>query len=367
MGMHRSGTSAMTGVLSQLGGSLGNNPMPGDHANPKGYFENNNLVPINEAILDEIDSAWDDIFFDEEKASKLHAQDSDKLKFQIRDEFKEDYIFAIKDPRITFLFPLYRRALEDLDIKIKVIIPFRNPFEVASSLARRDGFSIEKGILLWTTYFLFAEQYSREYERVFVEFDEMLADPKSVIRSISDKLNIDLVPIYVDQKDQVKKFLERGLKHHNYLANSDAFKTINAVCRIMEVSGQLNDRAITGQIDRLRNEYFESHRLFFNKDLLKIVAELKHGNQIRVELERKFENNIIKLRESEKRLIENKRDLALQDSILLRKDKEIDNLKNELIRKDKEIDNLKNELIGIYTGRSWRWIQFARKLKRLFK
>ena len=61
LGMHRSGTSALSGVLSMLDVYLGTNNMPGDKHNQKGYFENNNIVPLNEKLLKSIDSKWDDI------------------------------------------------------------------------------------------------------------------------------------------------------------------------------------------------------------------------------------------------------------------------------------------------------------------
>ena len=47
LGMHRSGTSALTGVLSLLDVYLGSELMPASEDNKKGYFENKNLYRIN--------------------------------------------------------------------------------------------------------------------------------------------------------------------------------------------------------------------------------------------------------------------------------------------------------------------------------
>ena len=66
-GMHRSGTSALTGTLYLLDVYLGKDLMPGNFANKKGYFENNTLFKINENLLSQINSSWDDVFFDETK------------------------------------------------------------------------------------------------------------------------------------------------------------------------------------------------------------------------------------------------------------------------------------------------------------
>ena len=41
LGMHRSGTSALAGVLGLLGARLPARQLPANFANPKGYFEPN--------------------------------------------------------------------------------------------------------------------------------------------------------------------------------------------------------------------------------------------------------------------------------------------------------------------------------------
>ena len=63
LGMHRSGTSAITGLLSKLGIALGTNLMVGDEYNEKGYFENSHIVSANDDFLRAIDSSWDDLFY----------------------------------------------------------------------------------------------------------------------------------------------------------------------------------------------------------------------------------------------------------------------------------------------------------------
>lgn len=62
--MHRSGTSALGGTLNLLGLEFGSDLMGADAGNPKGYFENNFVYKLNEKILKESGSAWDDYRFD---------------------------------------------------------------------------------------------------------------------------------------------------------------------------------------------------------------------------------------------------------------------------------------------------------------
>ena len=62
LGMHRSGTSAVTQLLALAGASLPANVMPGDAHNEKGYFEPWKIAIFNDERLRAGGSAWDDIF-----------------------------------------------------------------------------------------------------------------------------------------------------------------------------------------------------------------------------------------------------------------------------------------------------------------
>jgi len=62
LGMHRSGTSALTGILSRCGVPLGSRLYDG-HAgiNDKGYFENAPLADLNDDLLLAVGSCWHDL------------------------------------------------------------------------------------------------------------------------------------------------------------------------------------------------------------------------------------------------------------------------------------------------------------------
>ena len=199
LGMHRSGTSALTGTLGLLDIDLGNDLMQADGGNEKGYFENQNFYTINEDLLSQINSSWEDVFFDESKLDNI--KDTDKLKQLLKEEFESSSIFAIKDPRLAYLFPVYEKVLKELNVDIKIIIPYRNPIEVASSLESRNKFSLEKGMLLWSYHILLAEKFSKEYKRVFIEFNELMSNTKEVLQQISQKLEIDLNSKYDEKKE----------------------------------------------------------------------------------------------------------------------------------------------------------------------
>ena len=59
LGMHRSGTSLTTNVLSELGVSLSEDLMPATHENARGYFESQTISFLQDRILASFGLAWD--------------------------------------------------------------------------------------------------------------------------------------------------------------------------------------------------------------------------------------------------------------------------------------------------------------------
>ena len=212
--MHRSGTSALTGVLSLLGADLGSNLMaPDELQNPKGFFENNFITNLNDAILQKNSSAWDDIFFN---PTNVEFQNYSQTLIDIIDnQFSESQLFAIKDPRLCLLLPLYIETLKKININFKIVIPLRDPNEVAGSLEVRNKFGRDKSLLLWMQYNLFAESFSRGHPRIFYEFTDLLHSPKSVIEKIDNKFETTLSKNFFQNQHKIKEFLDPNLRHHN--------------------------------------------------------------------------------------------------------------------------------------------------------
>ena len=60
LGMHRSGTSALTRVLNLLGCGIPKTIMPGNEGNVTGHWESKAIYEINESILASAASSWHD-------------------------------------------------------------------------------------------------------------------------------------------------------------------------------------------------------------------------------------------------------------------------------------------------------------------
>jgi hypothetical protein len=191
-GMHRSGTSSVAGALVALGGSAPSSLMSADAANPKGYWESTRLMDLNDQILTSAGTYWNDWrafnpdWYDTPLASHFHAKACEALE----QEFPDSPLFILKDPRVCRILPFWLQVLDELKIAAHVVMPLRNPIEVAMSLAQRDGMSMNLGMLLWLRHVLDAEYFSRDTPRATLLWDEFLDDPIDATASISEKLGI---------------------------------------------------------------------------------------------------------------------------------------------------------------------------------
>ena len=60
LGMHRSGTSALTRIIGHLGASLPFDPMPETADNPCGYWESRSIARFNNRLLESAGTRWND-------------------------------------------------------------------------------------------------------------------------------------------------------------------------------------------------------------------------------------------------------------------------------------------------------------------
>ena len=58
LGMHKSGTSMVAGVLEKLGVNMGKELLGPHWSNPLGHFENVKFVNLDERILKEAKGSW---------------------------------------------------------------------------------------------------------------------------------------------------------------------------------------------------------------------------------------------------------------------------------------------------------------------
>jgi hypothetical protein len=183
LGMHRSGTSAITGMLAKAGFAAPSDQMPANIVNPKGFWESLSIVKLNEDFLDEMESHWSSSFPLPEGWSKsINAR---KWRTSLINIISETYggaeLPAIKDPRFCTLIRGLEPWLESRLIETSFIIPIRNPLEVYNSLMKAQGTSLYKALRLWIHSINMAEKATRNHRRTFISFDTLIQDPSNAL------------------------------------------------------------------------------------------------------------------------------------------------------------------------------------------
>ena len=137
---------------------------PSRPENQDGFWENVRFVEVNDAILSAAGGAWDappDI-----SSLSSHGVARAKAELAIL-AFQHGRPWGWKDPRNSVTLPFWRALFPDL----KLIVCLRNPLEVALSLSRRNLFSYESSLKLWSEYNERLLTSSEPHDRLVVHYD----------------------------------------------------------------------------------------------------------------------------------------------------------------------------------------------------
>lgn len=268
LGMHRSGTSAFAGALETVGFDLGDNLLPSNAFNEKGYFEDRDFYQLNDKILASYGRKWDSL-----TPFALNPRDLFKEKIQslFIEKFSKSNNCVIKDPRISLLFPLWKSSLEEIGVKCYAVIAYRDPREVAESLKRRDRTSILKSILLWLNYTLEAELSTRgSVQRMFVHYDDFLRHP---VKHIQQLIEICKSEIKLDKDilSQVSHFIDPSLKHHIQESSTGGeLDQFNWIIELYErlMQGNVEDVFFDSSLQKLKNAL----NLYYSKDITQTLS-----------------------------------------------------------------------------------------------
>ena len=235
-GMHRSGTSAITRVLNLCGASLSNTLMkPAKSENDLGFWECQQVMELHDELLESFGCAWDSLtsiptqwFLSSEAVSYKY-----RLIKIIDEEYGDFHIGVVKDPRICKLIPLWKMALNDMGVKAHFLISVRNPLEVVKSLKKRNGFKQKYSLGLWFIHLKILEQYTREDNRIFVRYTDLLNDYSAVIERVNLHFHLDLDSQSIDVQRQIQAFLSDTLRHHRF--NKYDLKSSSGVPQIIKI------------------------------------------------------------------------------------------------------------------------------------
>jgi len=216
LGMHRSGTSSVAGTLALLGAAPPRTLMQAAPENPKGFWESEVLMVVNDALLAACGSRWDDWHPVSANAQErlLGSDLADRASAALEAEFGDADIVVLKDPRICRIYGFWRGVLARAGYRPVVTIPVRAPGEVARSLQTRNAFTTEFALALWLRHVLDAEVGSRDDRRHVFDWSALIGDWRATVADIDRHAGVHLSAAARAKGPAVDDFLSRDLRHH---------------------------------------------------------------------------------------------------------------------------------------------------------
>lgn len=385
LGMHRSGTSAITKGLELLGVELGNNLMPAAQGNnERGFFEDLDIHNFNQQLISEVlDNDWDKL--EPLQLGRLEAEHQSAAQRLLAEKLPEHRPFAFKDPRVSLLQPLWESVFDSLAIDHRYLICVRNPLSVAGSLFKRDRLHPLKAQLLWCHYMLAALRHTQGKRRVFVDFDLLFEEPVNELERIATAFELPLPDREAaDVRAYATDFLAPALRHNRSHDEQledprQALALTRDLFRLLkrQADGRCADEIDDGQLRELENRYErllpirqDLDRIYSDRDRLEkhlLMISNDHFNLLKntdgisrpVSLDAWREYYAKELRRD---LIQARRDETHHRQLLQH---ECWRLEDQLKIAQSQNEGMQLELQRIYASNSWRLTEALRALRRV--
>jgi hypothetical protein len=208
-GPGRSGTSAVTGALSQLGVHVPPPLVDWNRSNKRGFFESRWVVDFQRKVLNRAHTYEFDA--DPRAIARIAEVADPKTRQQLTDWLKDaakgHQQLVIKDPRSVWLHELWIESVDTCGLSISYLTMLRHPTEVAGSRSTYYGtasderqardYAISK-VAGWINVSLLNERQTRGQSRVYLRYTDLLSDWRTALGGVRDRVglefNADLEP-----------------------------------------------------------------------------------------------------------------------------------------------------------------------------
>lgn len=405
LGMHRSGTSAITRALKVLGVDLGDQLLSADDGddgdNEKGYWEHIGLQALNIELLQAIGQDWfytspvaqNDLEILEKKGYFL------KAKKLIEDNFKDRKLFGLKDPRMAKLLPFWKDVFAKCDINVSYVLAIRHPLSVVKSIEKRGWEGRERICLLWLNHAIESLSLTDSTSRVIVDYDHLMRDSRHELERMAHSLDLS-----VDEKELAyyqSEFLDDRLQHSKYQPNDShldpdcpalASQIYLKLQAVISESGCADDAAFQQQVIQWTDEFNRLRPVLAHIDRA-LVESIKAAERVREEEEKNSAlhkknveldqlNTLLhdqvadkaqEIVELEEEIVSFRQEANYQSEILDHSQRAATNLREGLIELEKknehscrEIEALTAQVTGIHSSTSWRITGPIRLVKNIW-
>ena len=217
IGMHRSGTSAITRGLKALDVELGDRLWPPNEAvNAKGFWEDMDINALNIEMMKALNTDWHYLSPIKQSEFEMLSRDEFLLRAAalLRAKVGDNARFGFKDPRVAKLLPFWKEVVEHCHYEANYLLMTRHPSSVVESLRQREGFDAEKSYLLWLVHMLECIGATNGCRRVLVDFDRLMQNPERELGRIGSAfsltVNAEAMATYMSD------FLDDALRHTTF-------------------------------------------------------------------------------------------------------------------------------------------------------
>ncbi len=249
MGMHRSGTSLLSGLLHQSGITMGHDeifiPRPNPE-NPKGFYEHYLFRQINDKILESNGYVVKDWTLDLPRKLELSKEIRKSMISLVTDNLQRYNRWGWKDPRQMLTADLWFQVLKELDLlaKTQVIFEFRHPMSVGTSLLNRGNVSsLAHGMALWHLYNAKALEALKSFpvRTAFMSMESISENPAATLEVLSQFTGMTIgIETYRDffENDLVRSKRESRIEQQDMQSLYEKLKQSEANSFMSAVAGQ---------------------------------------------------------------------------------------------------------------------------------
>jgi hypothetical protein len=273
-GSGRSGTSTFSGILQRLGYHVPEPEVPADESNPKGFAESKWVVDFHIGLLksarvqtaDARPAAWADA------ATAAGDRAADQLRSFLRQQFRHADHVLVKDPRLQWFLPLWRRCALDVGVTPSFVSVLRHPAAVVGSKNQHygDWQTDASRAAGWLNAMLYTERATRARPRAFVRYDDLLDDWTKVVAAVADGMGLGAIAhAPAGAIRQANEFVDPTLRR-TVTVSWDGLDIPTALCDQLDEAWHLlhhladKDAAETaetfGALDAARERYVDYYR-----------------------------------------------------------------------------------------------------------
>ncbi len=194
LGMQRSGTSCVAGMLAALGAAPPG-PVVRNWENPRGYFEALSAIRLNEEVLAHSGGHW------------LQAPPTVRwtdTQAQARDALLADAESLLKDPRSLLTLPFWRAGTP----RARWVGIIRHPLAVAHSLLAWRQLPLAEGLALWRVHNAPLLEFHTAVDFPLLDFDLPRPEFIATVATAAQQLGLPVEP------DRLRTVYAQELVHH---------------------------------------------------------------------------------------------------------------------------------------------------------